>query len=211
MAYGRITKKQSEILEYIKSQILNKGYPPSVRDICVAVDLKSTSSVHAHLETLEKNGYIRRDPTKPRAIEVLGLSSDSNVSGLNQEIVNIPLVGHITAGQPILAVENIDEYIPLPINLVKGSDNFILRVKGESMINAGILNDDYIVVDRKNTASNSQIVVALINGESSTVKRFFKEGNLVRLQPENEFMEPLILDERYVDIIGVVTGVFRTL
>ena len=209
--YLDLNEKQVLVLEFIKEQLAAKGYPPSVREICSAVDIKSTSTVHGYLNKLESKGYIRRDPTKPRAIEVLGLSSDSNVSGLNQEIVNIPLVGHITAGQPILAVENIDEYIPLPINLVKGSDNFILRVKGESMINAGILNDDYIVVDRKNTASNSQIVVALINGESSTVKRFFKEGNLVRLQPENEFMEPLILDERYVDIIGVVTGVFRTL
>lgn len=209
--YLDLNEKQVLVLEFIKEQLAAKGYPPSVREICSAVDIKSTSTVHGYLNKLESKGYIRRDPTKPRAIEVLGLSSDSNVSGLNQEIVNIPLVGHITAGQPILAVENIDEYIPLPVNLVKGSDNFILRVKGESMINAGILNDDYIVVDRKNTASNSQIVVALINGESSTVKRFFKEGNLVRLQPENEFMEPLILDERYVDIIGVVTGVFRTL
>ena len=209
--YLDLHEKQVLVLEFIKEQLAAKGYPPSVREICSAVDIKSTSTVHGYLNKLESKGYIRRDPTKPRAIEVLGLSSDSNVSGLNQEIVNIPLVGHITAGQPILAVENIDEYVPLPVNLVKGSDNFILRVKGESMINAGILNDDYIVVDRKNTASNSQIVVALINGESSTVKRFFKEGNLVRLQPENEFMEPLILDERYVDIIGVVTGVFRTL
>ena len=209
--YLDLNEKQVLVLEFIKEQLAAKGYPPSVREICSAVDIKSTSTVHGYLNKLESKGYIRRDPTKPRAIEVLGLSSDSNVSGLNQEIVNIPLVGHITAGQPILAVENIDEYVPLPVNLVKGSDNFILRVKGESMINAGILNDDYIVVDRKNTASNSQIVVALINGESSTVKRFFKEGNLVRLQPENEFMEPLILDERYVDIIGVVTGVFRTL
>ena len=209
--YLDLNEKQVLVLEFIKEQLAAKGYPPSVREICSAVDIKSTSTVHGYLNKLESKGYIRRDPTKPRAIEVLGLSSDSNVSGLNQEIVNIPLVGHITAGQPILAVENIDEYIPLPVNLVKGSDNFILRVKGESMINAGILNDAYIVVDRKNTASNSQIVVALINGESSTVKRFFKEGNLVRLQPENEFMEPLILDERYVDIIGVVTGVFRTL
>ena len=209
--YLDLNEKQVLVLEFIKEQLAAKGYPPSVREICSAVDIKSTSTVHGYLNKLESKGYIRRDTTKPRAIEVLGLSSDSNVSGLNQEIVNIPLVGHITAGQPILAVENIDEYIPLPVNLVKGSDNFILRVKGESMINAGILNDDYIVVDRKNTASNSQIVVALINGESSTVKRFFKEGNLVRLQPENEFMEPLILDERYVDIIGVVTGVFRTL
>ena len=208
--YLDLNEKQVLVLEFIKEQLAAKGYPPSVREICSAVDIKSTSTVHGYLNKLESKGYIRRDPTKPRAIEVLGLSSD-NVTGLNQEIINIPLVGHITAGQPILAVENIDEYIPLPVNLVKGSDNFILRVKVESMINAGILNDDYIVVDRKNTASNSQIVVALINGESSTVKRFFKEGNLVRLQPENEFMEPLILDERYVDIIGVVTGVFRTL
>ena len=138
-------------------------------------------------------------------------NSNPNVSGLNQEIINLPLVGQITAGEPILAQENIEEYIPLPSNLIKGSDNFVLKVKGDSMINAGILNNDYIIVDKKNTASNSQIVIALINGETSTVKRFYKENNFVRLQPENDFMEPIILEANSVEIIGVVTGVFRTI
>ncbi len=205
--YSDLTNKQKLILEFIKEQQLIKGYPPSVREICEHVSLKSTSTVHSHLKTLEELGYIRRDPTKPRAIEIL---SDNN-SNINQEIIHIPVIGQITAGQPILAQQNLEEYIPLPASLVKGSDNFILKVKGESMIGAGILNKDYVIVDRTNYAENSQIVVALINGEHATVKRFFKDGNMVRLQPENEFMDPLILNEKSVEIIGVVKGVFRTL
>ncbi len=133
------------------------------------------------------------------------------IDGINQEIISIPVIGQITAGEPILAQQNIEEYIPLPASLVKGNDNFILKVKGESMINAGILNKDYVIVDRSSYADNSQIVVALINGEHATVKRFFKEGNMVRLQPENEFMDPIILNEKSVKIIGIVKGVFRTL
>lgn len=210
MSSNQITNKQLIILEFIKDQLLTKGYPPSVREICQAVGLKSTSTVHAHLNKLEKLGYIRRDPTKPRAIEIL----DSNIFGNNiteKEIINLPLVGQVTAGEPILAEQNIQEYIPLPAQLVKGTDNFLLKVKGESMINAGILDRDYVVVDKSSTASNSQIVVALVNGEAATVKRFFKEGNKVRLQPENEFMDPIILDERDVEIVGIVTGVFRVL
>ena len=203
-----LSKKQKMILDFIKEQQLSKGYPPSVREICSAVGLNSTSTVHSHLNKLEKLGYIRRDPTKPRAIEVLNLDS---IDGINQEIVSIPVIGQITAGEPILAEQNIEEYIPLPANLVKGNDNFILKVKGESMINAGILNKDYVIIDRTNYADNGQIVVALINGEHATVKRFFKEDNMVRLQPENEFMDPLILSEKSVKIIGIVKGVFRTL
>ena len=209
--YLDLSDKQVLVLEFIKEQLMAKGYPPSVREICTAVNIKSTSAVHGYLNKLEKLGYIRRDPTKPRAIEVLDGNSNPNVSGLNQEIINLPLVGQITAGEPILAQENIEEYIPLPSNLIKGSDNFVLKVKGDSMINAGILNNDYIIVDKKNTASNSQIVIALINGETSTVKRFYKENNFVRLQPENDFMEPIILEANSVEIIGVVTGVFRTI
>lgn len=211
--YLDLSDKQILVLEFIKEQLMAKGYPPSVREICTAVNIKSTSTVHGYLNKLETLGYIRRDPTKPRAIEVLdgNLPTNGNISGLNQEIISLPLVGQITAGEPILAQENIEEYIPLPSNLLKGSDNFVLKVKGDSMIDAGILNDDYIIVDKKNTASNSQIVIALINGETSTVKRFFKEGSFVRLQPENEYMEPLILDEHCVEIIGIVTGVFRTI
>lgn len=209
--YLDLSDKQVLVLEFIKEQLMAKGYPPSVREICTAVNIKSTSTVHGYLNKLEKLGYIRRDPTKPRAIEVLDGNSNPNVSGLNQEIINLPLVGQITAGEPILAQENIEEYIPLPSNLIKGSDNFVLKVKGDSMINAGILNNDYIIVDKKNTASNSQIIIALINGETSTVKRFYKENNFVRLQPENDFMEPIILEANSVEIIGVVTGVFRTI
>lgn len=209
--YLDLTNKQAMIFEFIKEQQLTKGYPPSVREICSAVGLKSTSTVHSHLNKLEKLGYIRRDPTKPRAIEILNGNSLDDVTGMNQEIIPIPVVGQITAGEPILAEQNIEEYIPLPINLVQGKDNFILRVKGESMIGAGILDKDYVIVDRNNHASNAQIVVALINGEYATVKRFFKEDRLVRLQPENEFMDSIILDERNIEIIGIVRGVFRTL
>lgn len=204
--YSDLTNKQKLILEYIKEQQSEKGYPPSVREMCNYVGLKSTSTVHSHLKTLEELGYIRRDPTKPRAIEVL-----DSINEINQEIISIPVIGQITAGEPILAQQNIEEYIPLPASLVKGNNNFILKVKGESMINAGILNKDYVIIDKTNYAENSQIVVALINGEHATVKRFFKEGNMVRLQPENEFMDPIILNEKSVEIIGVVKGVFRTL
>ncbi len=204
--YSDLIKRQEMILKFIKEQQLIKGYPPSVREICDSVGLKSTSTVQSHLNKLEKLGYIRRDPTKSRTIEIL-----DSVNEINQEIISIPVIGQITAGEPILAQQNIEEYIPLPANLVKGNDNFILKVKGESMINAGILNKDYVIVDRSSYADNSQIVVALINGEHATVKRFFKEGNMVRLQPENEFMDPLILNEKSVEIIGVVKGVFRTL
>ena len=209
--YLDLTNKQAMIFEFIKEQQLAKGYPPSVREICSAVGLKSTSTVHSHLNKLEKLGYIRRDPTKPRAIEILNTNSTDDVTGMNQEIIQIPVVGQITAGEPILAEQNIEEYIPLPSILVQGRDNFILKVKGESMIGAGILDKDYVIVDKNNHASNSQIVVALTNGEYATVKRFFKEDRLVRLQPENEFMDSIILDERNIEIVGIVKGVFRTL
>ena len=208
--YLDLTDKQVAIFEYIKEQQLLKSYPTSIREICSAVGLKSTSTVHAHLNKLEKLGYIRRDPTKPRAIEILS-NNEEDLPGINQEIIPLPIVGQITAGEPILAEQNIDEYLPLPANLVKGKENFILRVKGESMIGAGILDKDYVIVDKNSHASNSQIVVALINGEYATVKRFFKEDRLVRLQPENEFMDSIVLDERNIEILGIVTGVFRTL
>ena len=166
--YLDLTNKQAMIFEFIKEQQLAKGYPPSVREICSAVGLKSTSTVHSHLNKLEKLGYIRRDPTKPRAIEILNTNSTDDVTGMNQEIIQIPVVGQITAGEPILAEQNIEEYIPLPSILVQGRDNFILKVKGESMIGAGILDKDYVIVDKNNHASNAQIVVALINGEYAT-------------------------------------------
>ncbi len=202
MAYGRITKKQTEILEYIKSQILNKGYPPSVRDICTAVNLKSTSSVHAHLETLEKNGYIRRDPTKPRAIEII----DDNFNLTRREVVNVPLIGQVAAGQPLLAVENITGYFPIPAEFIPKEEVFMLNVKGESMVNAGIYDGDQIIVKQQSTASNGEIVVALVD-DSATVKRFYKENGHIRLQPENDFMEPIIIDS--CEIIGKVIGLIR--
>ena len=202
MAYGRITKKQTEILEYIKSQILNKGYPPSVRDICTAVNLKSTSSVHAHLETLEKNGYIRRDPTKPRAIEII----DDNLNLTRREVVNVPLIGQVAAGQPLLAVENITSYFPIPAEFIPKEEVFMLNVKGESMVNAGIYDGDQIIVKQQSTASNGEIVVALVD-DSATVKRFYKENGHIRLQPENDFMEPIIVDS--CEIIGKVIGLIR--
>ena len=202
MSYGKITEKQSQILEYIKSEILNKGYPPSVRDICQAVNLKSTSSVHSHLETLEKNGYIRRDPTKPRTIEIL----DDNFNLVRREVVNVPMIGTVAAGQPILAIENIDNYFPIPSEYMPNEETFMLKVKGESMINAGILDGDNILVKRQNYAKNGDMVVALVE-DSATVKTFYKEDDHIRLQPENDHMEPIILPD--VEIIGKVFGVFR--
>ena len=202
MAYGRITQKQSEILEYIKSQILNKGYPPSVRDICAAVNLKSTSSVHAHLESLEKNGYIRRDPTKSRTIEII----DDNFNLTRREVVNVPLIGQVAAGQPLLAVENITSYFPIPAEFIPKEEVFMLNVKGESMVNAGIYDGDQIIVKQQSTASNGEIVVALVD-DSATVKRFYKENGHIRLQPENDFMEPIIVDS--CEIIGKVIGLIR--
>lgn len=202
MGYGKITKKQSEILEYIKSQILNKGYPPSVRDICEAVDLKSTSSVHSHLETLEKNGYIRRDPTKPRAIEII----DDNFNLVRREVVNVPIVGRVAAGQPILAVENVDSYFPIPAEFMPNEQCFMLQVKGESMINAGIFDGDTILVEQCQTARNGDMVVALVE-DSATVKTFYREADHIRLQPENDSMDPIIVPD--CQILGKVFGVFR--
>lgn len=203
MAYGKISKKQEEILEYIKNEILNRGFPPAVREICEAVHLKSTSSVHAHLETLEKNGYIRRDPTKPRAIEIL----DDNFNLTRREVVNVPIVGTVAAGQPILAVENIENYFPIPAEYMPNEQSFLLKVKGDSMINIGILDGDQVLVKKQSTARDGDIVVALIE-DSATVKTFYKENGYIRLQPENEFMDPIIVHGD-VQILGKVFGVFR--
>ena len=200
---GKISAKQQEILEFIKENILHKGYPPSVREICDAVKLKSTSSVHAHLETLEKNGYIRRDPTKPRTIEIL----DDEFGMTRRELVHVPIVGQVTAGQPILAVENIEGYFPLPPEYLHNKDTFMLKVKGESMINVGIFDGDLILVEEQPNASNNEIVVALVD-DSATVKRFFKEDGHIRLQPENDYMDPIIVDD--VAILGKVIGLFRS-
>lgn len=202
MSYGKISNKQREILEYIKQEILNKGYPPAVREICEAVDLKSTSSVHSHLETLEKNGYIRRDPTKPRAIEII----DDNFNLTRREVVNVPLIGRVAAGQPLLAVENIESYFPVPAEFMPNAESFMLIVKGESMINAGIFDGDQILVQKQSDAQNGEIVVALVD-DSATVKTFYKEDGYFRLQPENDTMAPIIVEE--CSILGKVFGVFR--
>ena len=204
MAYGKISKKQSEILEYMKNEILNRGFPPSVREICEAVNLKSTSSVHAHLETLEKNGYIRRDPTKPRAIEIV----DDNFNLVRRETVNVPIIGKVAAGEPLLAVENIDGYFPIPAEFMPKNQAFMLVVHGESMINAGIFDGDYVVVEQQETANNGERIVALVE-DSATVKTFYKEDDLIRLQPENDTMSPILVDN--VEILGKVFGVFRFL
>lgn len=200
--YPDLSSRQIAILEFIKREIRTKGYPPSVREIGKAVGLSSSSTVHGHLSQIEEKGYIRRDPTKPRTIEVL--DSTSNIS--RKEMINVPIVGKVTAGQPILAVENIEDSFPLPVDFVRNDDVFILSVRGDSMIEAGILDGDYILVRQQSTAKNGDIVVALL-GEEATVKTFYKEKDHVRLQPENPHLEPIITTE--VQIIGKVIGVFR--
>ena len=202
MGYGKITKKQQEILDYIKDEILQKGYPPAVREICEAVSLKSTSSVHSHLETLEKNGYIRRDPTKPRAIEIC----DDNFQMVRTEMISLPVIGRVAAGEPILAEANVESYFPVPADMVPSGESFVLKVKGDSMVNAGIYSGDQIFVNSCNTANNGDTVVALID-DSATVKTFYKENGHIRLQPENDYMEPIIVDD--CQILGKVFGVFR--
>lgn len=203
MSYGKITSKQLEILDYMKNQILNKGYPPSVREICEAVGLKSTSSVHAHLASLEKNGYIRRDPTKPRAIEIV----DDSFYNFRTEVVNVPLIGRVAAGEPILAVQNIESYFPVPASfLPSGGEVFMLQVQGDSMINVGIHNGDCLLVQSRNTAENGEIVVALVD-DSATVKTFYREKDRIRLQPENDLMDPIYVDD--VTILGKAVGLYR--
>lgn len=202
MALGKITEKQQEILEYIKESILKKGYPPAVREICEAVRLKSTSSVHSHLEQLEKNGYIHRDPTKPRAIEIM----DDCFNLARREVVNVPLIGTVAAGAPILAEENIENYFPIPVELLPNKETFMLRVKGDSMIDAGIFNGDQVIVEQTASARNGEIVVALVE-DSATVKTFYKENGHFRLQPQNTSMDPIITDD--IRILGKVIGLFR--
>ncbi len=202
MSYGKISTKQQEILDFLKQEILNKGYPPSVREICEGVNLKSTSSVFSHLNTLERNGYIHRDPTKPRAIEII----DDNFNLVRREVVNMPLVGTVAAGQPLLAVSNIDNYFPVPSEYVPKEQTFMLRVKGESMINAGILDGDMIMVEQCRDAKNGDMVVALVD-DSATVKTFYREDDHIRLQPENDQMDPILLPD--CQILGKVFGVLR--
>ncbi len=201
---AKITRKQQEILDFLKEEILEKGYPPTVREICEKVNLKSTSSVHSHLSTLERNGFIRRDPTKPRAIEIC----DDSFQMVRTEMSSLPIVGNVAAGQPILAQENIESYFPIPAELVPSGDSFALRVRGESMIGVGIFDGDLIFVNSCSTARNGEIVVALVEDEA-TVKTFYKEDGYIRLQPENDTMDPIIVD--HCVILGKVFGVFRTM
>lgn len=202
MEKGKISAKQQEILEYLKNQILDHGYPPAVREICAAVNLKSTSSVHSHLATLEKNGYIRRDPTKPRAIEIV----DDEFNLTRRELRNIPIIGEVAAGQPILAEQNIAGYFPVSSDDLPSGELFVLKVRGESMINVGIYDGDQIFVQQTPVARNGDIVVALVE-DSATVKTYYKEEGRYRLQPENDTMDPIYVDE--VVILGKVVGLFR--
>ena len=204
MSQDAMSAKQQEILEYIKESILKRGYPPAVREICQAVHLKSTSSVHSHLAALEEKGYIRRDPTKPRTIEIL----DDTFNFNRREMVNIPVVGTVAAGEPLLAQEHIEDYFPFPAEILPNAETFMLHVRGESMVNAGILPGDQLIVEQRSTAENGEIVVALLD-DSATVKRFYKEKGHYRLQPENDAMEPIITD--HVEILGKVIGLIRTM
>ncbi|AJG99531.1 transcriptional repressor LexA [Clostridium beijerinckii] len=194
--------KQSEIYEFLKSYTESKGYPPSVREICEAVSLRSTSTVHGHLKRLEKKGMIKRDPSKPRALEIAELSMPK------KEMINIPIIGKITAGSPILATENIEDTFTLPLDFIKHDrELFMLRVSGESMVNAGIRDNDLAIIESAQTAINGDIVVALIE-DSATIKRFFKEKDHIRLQPENDAMDPIIVDDCM--ILGKLVGIFRS-
>ena len=219
--YHTLSKKQEEILSYLKDEILTRGFPPSVREICEAVHLKSTSSVHAHLETLEKKGYIRRDATKPRAIEICDkdfhtgrIDAIQGIQKVPEEetasepyIVQVPVIGKVAAGEPLLAVEHIDGYFPLPLDRLPNAETFLLKVQGESMVNAGILDGDYVLVEQQETADNGEKVVALLE-DSATVKTFYREDGFCRLQPENDYMEPIIVHGD-LQILGKVIGVFR--
>lgn len=203
MANKTLSAKQQQILDYIKDEILAKGYPPTVRDICEAVNLKSTSSVFSHLETLEKKGYIRRDPAKPRTIEII----DESFNMVRTEMASLPVIGTVAAGEPILAEQNITNYFPVPAEMIpNGEPSFVLKVKGDSMINAGIFSGDQIFVQCCNSANNGDTVVALVD-DSATVKTFYKEQGHIRLQPENDTMDPIIVDD--CQILGKVFGVFR--
>lgn len=210
--YEDLKEKDIAVLDYIKEHCGAKGYPPSVREICKKADIKSTSTVFAVLKRLEKLEYIRKDPTKPRAIEILDKSIENNDAiGLHAEILNLPLLGQIAAGEPILAEQNIDEYVPLPASHIQGKNCFLLKVKGDSMIEAGIFERDYIVVDASQTTpSQGKIVAALINGDDATVKRFYKKDGKIILKPENSLYSDMVFEANEVEILGTVTGLFRT-
>jgi repressor LexA len=203
---AKISKRQQDILDFIKSEVKSKGYPPSVREIGEAVGLASSSTVHGHLARLESKGLIRRDPTKPRAIEILEVDAAAHIPRTNA--INVPVVGKVTAGLPITAIENVEEYFPLPESLAPADEQvFMLEIMGESMIEAGILDGDYVIVKQQQTANNGDIVVAMTEEDEATCKRFFKEKDYIRLQPENSTMDPIIL--RNVSILGKVIGVYR--
>lgn len=197
-----LTRREKEILEFIKRSIYEHGYPPSVREIGVGVGLKSSSTVHGYLNSMEDKGWIRRNPSTPRAIEITDGSSI-----FEKEVVNVPLVGSITAGTPILAQEVIEDVYPLPMDLIQSDDSFMLNVTGDSMINAGILDGDTLIVRQQSYAKNGDIVVALL-GEEATVKTFYKEAQHIRLQPENDFMDPIICDDDVI-ILGKIIGLIR--
>lgn len=208
--------KQQQILDFVNKQVEEKGYPPSVREICSAVGFRSTSTVHGYLEKLEKSGLIAKDHTKPRALKVINNKKSVSAPAetpknyySGRELVDVPLVGKVTAGQPILAVENIEDTFPIPVDLAQNSTVFMLRIRGESMIEAGILNNDIVLVKQQSTAENGDIVVALI-GDEATVKTFYKEKGYIRLQPQNQYMDPIIVRDN-ISILGKVIGVFRRL
>ncbi|MCL6570637.1 MAG: transcriptional repressor LexA [Bacillus sp. (in: Bacteria)] len=205
---AKISKRQQDILDFIKSEVRSKGYPPSVREIGQAVGLASSSTVHGHLARLESKGIIRRDPTKPRAIEVLEVDATTQIP--RNKVVHVPVVGKVTAGLPITAIENVEEYFPLPLSIAGGDEQvFMLEIMGESMIEAGILDGDYVIVKHQQTANNGDIVVAMTEEDEATCKRFFKEKDYFRLQPENSTMDPIIL--KNVTILGKVIGVYRNI
>lgn len=203
---SKLSNRQQSIIDFIRKEVKDKGYPPSVREIGEAVGLASSSTVHGHLARLEKKGLIRRDPTKPRAIELLQHDDDFQ-DDFESSIVRVPVIGKVTAGQPITAIEEVEEYFPLPENIVSTDKVYMLRVSGDSMIEAGILDGDYVIVRQQSVANNGDIVVAMTEEDEATVKRFFKEKNHFRLQPENSTMEPILLDS--VSVLGKVIGVYR--
>ncbi|WP_216827896.1 transcriptional repressor LexA [Alkalihalobacterium elongatum] len=205
----KVSKRQQEILDYIKTEVRKKGYPPSVREIGEAVGLASSSTVHGHLSRLEKKGLIRRDPTKPRAIEVTDQDQVEAEPGIDTRTAFVPVIGKVTAGQPITAIENVEEYIPLPERLVSNDSVYVLIIDGDSMIEAGIFDGDMVIVRQQQTANNGDIIVAMTEEDEATVKRFFREKDYIRLQPENSTMEPIIL--KNCTILGKVIGVFRTI
>ena len=206
---AELSGKDFEILRFIENQLREKGFPPSVREICQAVGLNSTATVHARLKKLEMHGKIVRDSAKNRSIMVVEKNEPAKIEYVDDRYIDVPIYGKVTAGTPITAVENLEDTFPLPMNFANNKDLFMLRVSGESMINAAILDGDLIIVERQPTAKNGDIVVALVDGENATVKTFYKENGHFRLQPENDYMDPIIVKE--VAILGKVVGVFRKL